>query len=566
MNKSVLTQTFRLGIALLLTVQVFATQGSARARVIYVPANVAWLDTGLSVKPGQIITISATGSSTTLAESPSSVSGPEGQSVNCPDPDYPPAASYPCHLNGAPYGTLIGRIGSGAPVRVGSSYQAEITAGGKLYLGVNDHLFFVKDNQGGYDVQITVTNPNASWCASTDITAVFGCSEVSIKPAGLTGDFYSGSTLLASAQNPGRLILSPGSNKIDLRNIRSNEEGFGTLFNYADSSATVTITENQVKSTSITPRKKYIRGTLELTCDIKSYAGENVGCSVSLDGTSQPAVIAAGQKMKYVLDPGVHTVSASLTGDPAQTLLWAPASVVRTLSVSPSAVPKKVTVSFSKAGHLTANLDQPGVVGDWYMDGVQVGIQTASLDQWITPGTAHKVEVKNLTVLTTPVIHPWKDAVTSVVVASGQSKTVTVKLQKILPGGVKVINRPQCRIPSVNATQDVVIRIIWGALRRDLAEQNADHMSFRLLLDSQDVGDVRPFRQPVQAYNPAATLGCSINQLLYVVHWDIPVGRLAAGTHTISTTLFSDAEIFDGVLIYQPGPFLQYDNVLLVTP
>lgn len=172
----------------------------------------------------------------------------------------------------------------------------------------------------------------------------------------------------------------------------------------------------------------------------------------------------------------------------------------------------------------------------------------------------------HLTVVAIPLIRPWKDSAVSVVIASGQNRTVTVKLQKVLPGGVKVLSRPQCRIPNVTATDGTVIRVVWGALRRDLAEQNADHMSFQLLVDGQDVGDIRPFRQPAQAYNPAAALGCGLNQVLSIVHWDVPVGRLAAGTHTISITYFTDAEIFDGVYTYPPGPFFAHQNVFVVAP
>lgn len=555
----------RVSAALMLAVLALTFHSPARARVVHVPANVSWLNTGITITPGQIITISASGSASTLPSSSTSVSGPDGQGILCPDPGYPPAASYPCHLNGAPYGALIGRIGGGARFRVGAAYQVEAAAAGKLYLGVNDHLFWVTDNLGGYDVQITVVNPDAPWCASPDVATVTGCAEVSIKPAGLVGDFYAGSTLLAAAQNPGRLVLPPGANKIDIRNVKSTEQGFGSLFIYTDTSVRIAIAENQVRPAAVTARKRYIRGTLELTCDIKNHAGENVGCSISLDGTPQPASIAAGQKGSYVLDPGSHTVSATLTGDPGQTVLWAPATVTRTVSIAASPTPRTLSASFVKAGHLTATLDQPGVVGDWYLDGTQVATQTAGVERWVASGASHQIEARNLTVVATPLIHPWAESSARVTVPSGQSRSVTVKLQSILPGGVKVLSHPQCPAPPVTAADDVVLRIRWASLRRDMAEQNADHLSFRLLLDGMDVGDIRPYRRPAQGYNPASS-GCGTNRFLYIVHWDVPLGKLAAGTHTLSVILFTDAEISDGESTFLPGEISTQEKVFVVGP
>lgn len=88
--------------------------------------------------------------------------------------------------------------------------------------------------------------------------------------------------------------------------------------------------------------------------------------------------------------------------------------------------PKTVSAAFKKAGHLMVGLDQPGVVGDFYLDGVLITSQVASIDQWVTPSISHKVEIKNLV---DPTGAEWQDASQIVTVQTATEKTVTVKLK-----------------------------------------------------------------------------------------------------------------------------------------
>ena len=99
-----------------------------------------WTDTGIYLRAGTTVTISATGSITLSNESDSA--GPAGstrRAQNAPLPDQPA-------------GMLIARVGNSAPISVGASRTFKVTREGRLYLGVNDdHL---ADNNGSFRVTV----------------------------------------------------------------------------------------------------------------------------------------------------------------------------------------------------------------------------------------------------------------------------------------------------------------------------------------------------------------------------------------------------------------------------
>jgi hypothetical protein len=272
-----------------------------------------------------------------------------------------------------------------------------------------------------------------------------GCIYAHLEPGTLTGDLdiishTSGNgvsatgTLTITGINYSALNYSTDQSGMSFLyrfyNIQeSGNPDFGTWYTYKEMTKTITVPAGgQVKDVSFKPAKSYIRGKIELTCDVKSFAGEDVACQVSIDGGTQASNIPAGQKASYILDPGAHSVLMTLVGANAD--LWAPASVTKSVTISASAAPKKVSVTFKKAGHLIANLDQPNAVGDWYLDGVQVGTQVASIQRWVAPNVSHKIEVKNLVDPTTEGVFKWRDASITATVSSGKEKTVTVKLKK----------------------------------------------------------------------------------------------------------------------------------------
>jgi hypothetical protein len=114
-------------------------------RVVMVPANQQWVDSGLTVRQGQALTIRASGE-VVLSADPNDKANPNGalsgrRAVNAPLPQ-------------TPAGALIGRIGNGQPFGIGMG-PANINAPGtgRLYFGVNDDG--MGDNNGQYEVRVT---------------------------------------------------------------------------------------------------------------------------------------------------------------------------------------------------------------------------------------------------------------------------------------------------------------------------------------------------------------------------------------------------------------------------
>jgi hypothetical protein len=115
-----------------------------------VPGSQEWTDTGIAVRAGDQLTITASGEIHVGATSASE--GPAG------NPACTPAASYPAQSAQFPAPdltcwSLIARIGAGAPFAVGSPAQLAATSG-DLYLGVNADSF--TGNSGTWSVTITV--------------------------------------------------------------------------------------------------------------------------------------------------------------------------------------------------------------------------------------------------------------------------------------------------------------------------------------------------------------------------------------------------------------------------
>jgi hypothetical protein len=108
---------------------------------VEVPGNVAWTDSGVTVRRGERVSFEASGSVDLLANSPA---GPDGRS-GMRSRDYP----VPAVLGGA----LIGRVGNSRPFVIGSDSQPLVMpATGRLMLGVNDNN--VVDNSGSFVVKI----------------------------------------------------------------------------------------------------------------------------------------------------------------------------------------------------------------------------------------------------------------------------------------------------------------------------------------------------------------------------------------------------------------------------
>jgi len=121
------------------------TPATGSERVLTLPANTQWLDTGITVRQGDRFGISATGE-ITLSGDPNDKAGPSGALSG-----RRPTASAP--LPQTPAGALIGRIGNGRPFGIGAGPTTIAMPGtGRLYLGINDDQ--VADNAGQYEIHL----------------------------------------------------------------------------------------------------------------------------------------------------------------------------------------------------------------------------------------------------------------------------------------------------------------------------------------------------------------------------------------------------------------------------
>lgn len=115
-----------------------------RERGIIVSGDVAWNDTGVTVRAGQTVYFTARG---TVWWGPNRKNGPDGER----DSPYNPARPIP----NRPAASLIGRIGDepGDYFFIGSEEgPMRMRASGRLYLGVNDDV--LRDNHGNFQVTV----------------------------------------------------------------------------------------------------------------------------------------------------------------------------------------------------------------------------------------------------------------------------------------------------------------------------------------------------------------------------------------------------------------------------
>jgi PA-IL-like protein len=111
---------------------------------VRVHANVAWNDTGIRVKSGEMVTFRTSGQ-IQFGESQGQTASPDGNPT-AKSPNYPVSAV------GA--GALIGKVGNSAPFAIGSnSAPIRMPADGRLLLGVNDNE--INDNSGYFSVVIS---------------------------------------------------------------------------------------------------------------------------------------------------------------------------------------------------------------------------------------------------------------------------------------------------------------------------------------------------------------------------------------------------------------------------
>lgn len=153
MNKSSCTTNIPMIAAALLVLTTNVATAEGGFATVRVPAHIEWVDSGVAVDAGDVVSIVAMGRALTgpLATFPEAISGPDGQATLCLVAEVP---FTPCALEGAPYGALVGRV-DGITFLVGAaSGPLVMPASGTLELAVNDNTGFYDDNRAGYVVNI----------------------------------------------------------------------------------------------------------------------------------------------------------------------------------------------------------------------------------------------------------------------------------------------------------------------------------------------------------------------------------------------------------------------------
>ncbi|HLH54182.1 MAG TPA: hypothetical protein VKY92_11270, partial [Verrucomicrobiae bacterium] len=125
-----------------------AQSGNAEETNIAVPANRPWTPTGIQVRIGDDVTISAVGVIQTNLSGAKAT--PAGTPPDCMDIG---KVNVPFVAPQLPCWSLLGRIGpSGSIFEVGAGRHFMSSANGELYLGVNDNFF--GDNSGSWSATI----------------------------------------------------------------------------------------------------------------------------------------------------------------------------------------------------------------------------------------------------------------------------------------------------------------------------------------------------------------------------------------------------------------------------
>lgn len=146
------------------------------------------------------------------------------------------------------------------------------------------------------------------------------------------------------------------------------------------------------------------------------------------------------------------------------------------------------------------------------------------------------------------------------------SPTITSQSPTNQTNQVLLISNPDCPPPEITSTDEIIVRVRWGASTYELAESNADHFTFRFLLDGEELDDIRPYRKPAEEYSGFEKYGCGPDQSIWWVHWDVPIGKLTSGTHTIAVEHILNETISDGLDIYPAGSLGLLDTPFEVLP
>jgi hypothetical protein len=118
-------------------------------KVVDVDGKIPFTDTGIDVKTGDDVLVTATGSVFPAIPDRTMVAGPDGV------PNRPDLKQFNV-VGNVDHSGLIGRIGPvGSVFAVGHRYRVTAVDGGRLFLGINDTG--LENNDGAFQATVTVT-------------------------------------------------------------------------------------------------------------------------------------------------------------------------------------------------------------------------------------------------------------------------------------------------------------------------------------------------------------------------------------------------------------------------
>ncbi len=186
--------------------QTAAPASDAKSYEFDLAATKQWVDTGLDLRAGEKLHVTATGSITYPAGNSSKSKprtfGPDGLTRGWADLIHQYAVSDAGH------GALIGRLGSGdaaQPLLLGADKQYEAPVAGRLFIGINQSNKDASDAQGTFHVTIQVLDPGL-----TGTAAALAGGPGDAPVAGITSDLL---------QKIPRRVSDPQGNPGDMVNV-----------------------------------------------------------------------------------------------------------------------------------------------------------------------------------------------------------------------------------------------------------------------------------------------------------------------------------------------------------
>lgn len=156
MKKTFLTAVAAVALAL------SASAVAVADATVRVDASAGWTDSGVAVEQGEAVSLSTVGRAFTTrpwrigdtyfppnrGSGRAGESGPAGQPYTCTS-----WAAGTCLVENAPYGALVGRIGT-TTFSIGDATSLVAPASGELELAVNDAAEWLFDNSGGFTAAV----------------------------------------------------------------------------------------------------------------------------------------------------------------------------------------------------------------------------------------------------------------------------------------------------------------------------------------------------------------------------------------------------------------------------